>query len=70
MKKKRTAIIAFFALAVMAVYAATGKVYVTSSGKKYHVRSCRTIAQSKQISELTVEQARARGYEPCKVCAP
>ena len=63
MTKKRTAIIAFFALGVMAVY-------VTSSGKKYHVRSCRTIARSKQVSELTVEQARARGYEPCKVCAP
>lgn len=70
MIKKRITIAACLVLAVMAVYAATGMVYVTSSGKKYHVRTCRTIAQSKQVSELTIEQARARGYEPCKVCAP
>ncbi len=70
MRKRRIAIIACFTLLVMAVYAATGSVYVTSSGKKYHLRSCRTIARSKQVTELTVEQARARGYEPCKVCHP
>lgn len=39
-------------------------------GKKYHERTCRTLSRSKQISELTVEQAKARGYEPCKVCNP
>lgn len=70
MKKKRTAIFAFFVLAAMALYAATGKVYVTPSGKKYHERTCRTLSRSRQISELTVEQAKARGYEPCKVCNP
>lgn len=70
MTKKRMAIFAFFTLAVMAVCAATGSVYVTASGKKYHKQSCRTIARSKQVTALTVEQARARGYEPCKVCHP
>lgn len=70
MTKKRIAILSFLVLSIMAVYAATGKVYVTPSGAKYHVRSCRTLSRSKQVSELTVEQARAKGYEPCKVCNP
>ncbi|MBD5427792.1 MAG: hypothetical protein HDR39_00440 [Treponema sp.] len=70
MTKRRIAIFSIFALVVMAVYAATGSVYVTASGKKYHVRSCRTIARSKQVTALTVDQAVARGYEPCKVCHP
>ncbi|MBQ9239240.1 MAG: hypothetical protein IJ191_08015 [Treponema sp.] len=70
MKKKVIALFAFLALVVMAVYAATGSVYVTPTGKKYHERNCRTLTRSKTVTELTIEQAKAKGYEPCKVCNP
>ena len=70
MTKKRIAILSFLVLSIMAVYATTGKVYVTPSGAKYHERTCRTLSRSKQVTELTVEQARAKGYEPCKVFNP
>lgn len=43
-------------------------VYVTSSGKKYHRSSCRTIKNSK-VTQLTKEQAQKK-YDACKVCNP
>lgn len=45
-------------------------VVVTSSGSKYHSPGCRTLNRSKSLTEMTVSQAKAQGYEPCGVCAP
>ncbi len=45
-------------------------VYVTKSGKKFHRASCPSTARSKDLIELSREEAIARGYEPCKDCRP
>lgn len=42
-------------------------VYVTESGKKYHVKNCRLKHGSKGI---TLEEAKKKGYKPCEVCKP
>ena len=41
-------------------------VYVTASGKKYHKDGCRYLTKSKR--SLTIAEAQAQGYTPCKVC--
>gem|GEM_PF-6514147 len=43
-------------------------VYVTRSGKKYHLKDCRYVRNGKFA--LTLEEAHAKGYEACKVCRP
>ena len=43
-------------------------VYITKTGKKYHKAGCRHLKQSK-IS-IKLKDAKANGYEPCKVCKP
>ncbi|CAN5833378.1 hypothetical protein BH11BAC7_BH11BAC7_33370 [soil metagenome] len=43
-------------------------VYITATGKKYHLENCRTIKESKTSILLT--DAIAQGYAPCKVCHP
>lgn len=43
-------------------------VYLTRTGEKYHADGCRHLAKS-QIA-TTLGEAKARGYEPCKVCRP
>lgn len=43
-------------------------VYVTNTGEKYHASSCRYLAKSK--IPISLADAKARGYEPCKVCRP
>lgn len=43
-------------------------VYVTRTGKKYHREGCRYLAQSK--IPMTLKDAKAKGYQPCKVCRP
>lgn len=46
-------------------------VYVTKHGKKYHEEYCRYIKNSEsEITEYTVSQALAKGYDSCSVCAP
>ena len=42
------------------------KVYVTNNGKKYHNAGCRYLAKSK--IEMSLSEAEAQGYTPCKVC--
>ena len=42
-------------------------VYVTATGKKYHLRTCR---YAKRAKKITRADAKKRGYEPCKVCKP
>ena len=43
-------------------------VYVTRTGAKYHRPGCQYL--SKSCSPLSLEEAKARGYEPCSVCRP
>lgn len=43
-------------------------VYITNAGKKYHLGNCRYLNKSKVQISLT--DAKSRGYEPCNVCQP
>lgn len=43
-------------------------VYITKSGSKYHARGCRTLRKSNSVSSISVDQAKKRGLEACKVC--
>jgi len=43
-------------------------VYITRTGKKYHRDGCRYLSQSK--FPISLKDAKAKGYEPCKVCHP
>ncbi len=43
-------------------------VYITNTGTKYHVSSCRHLRRSKKA--ITISKAKAQGYQPCKVCKP
>jgi hypothetical protein len=53
---------------LVAVTASGQAIFKTPSGKKYHLGSCHTV---KNVSEkITLQQARALGLEPCKVCKP
>ncbi len=48
------------------IQAAPGMVVITAKGKKYHKPGCRTVKKTYKV--LTVEEARSKGYTPCKVC--
>ncbi len=43
-------------------------VYVTKTGKKYHVAGCKYLSKS-QIP-ITLGDAKSEGYDPCSVCHP
>lgn len=43
-------------------------VYVSASGEKYHLESCRTLKDNK--NKLSLEKAISEGYEPCQICKP
>lgn len=43
-------------------------VYISKTGKKYHVEDCRTLRGEKEAIDLN--EALTRGYEACKVCNP
>jgi hypothetical protein len=43
-------------------------VYITATGKKYHLGSCRYLKESK--IPISLSDAKAQGYTPCKVCDP
>ena len=43
-------------------------VYVTKSGKKYHIENCRYVNQNSHSLELS--EAAEKGYTPCSVCKP
>jgi len=43
-------------------------VYVTKTGKKYHLDGCSSLAKSK--IPISLSDAKARGYTPCSVCRP
>lgn len=41
-------------------------VYVTKTGKKYHQDGCSSLSKSK--IPISLEDAKAKGYEPCSKC--
>ena len=43
-------------------------VYITKTGKKYHIKKCRTIKTSKKITKISLKKAKKAGYKPCKIC--
>ncbi|MCD7917318.1 MAG: hypothetical protein LUF84_02500 [Clostridiales bacterium] len=43
-------------------------VYITASGEKYHLSTCRYVKDGG--IEISLAEAQAQGYEPCKVCCP
>ena len=43
-------------------------VYITATGECYHRDGCRYLSHSKIA--ITLKEAKARGYRPCKVCRP
>lgn len=43
-------------------------VYVTDTGKKYHVDGCRYLRKSRIPMKLA--EAKKAGYDPCSVCKP
>lgn len=43
-------------------------VYITDSGSKYHTEGCGSLWDS--CNEITLEEAKERGYTPCARCNP
>lgn len=43
-------------------------VYVTSSGKKYHLQDCRYVKNKTNIQKFGINDALKSGYKPCSVC--
>ncbi len=47
----------------------TNAVYVAGSAKRYHQATCRYV-RGETTTEYTLSAAKAKGYQPCKVCKP
>ena len=43
-------------------------VYISKTGKKYHLENCRTLRGEKEV--IDVNEAMKNGYEACKICNP
>lgn len=60
-------IILLFLVSFSLICIAEQMVYITPKGKKYHsTKSCRILARSKRIIEISIEDIGNR--QPCKVC--
>lgn len=46
------------------------QVTVTVSGKKYHLATCSYLKNKNNLSELDINKAIEKGYEPCSRCFP
>jgi len=44
--------------------------YVTSSGKKYHKKHCIIIKYKNNLTEIKLNDAINKGYNPCLICNP
>ena len=66
--RKRIFLAVVMLVCAVSIALASSQVVVTPTGKKYHRPDCRTLRQ--EIRWLSVEQAQALGYAPCKVCKP
>lgn len=64
MKKQKLFLTLIFVFLLGNIFAQT--VYVTKSGKKYHKANCRSL--SKSSIAISLADANAKGYQPCKVC--
>ena len=69
--KKSKVIMSFALLLITALLFAQSStnVYITTKGKKFHTKYCKTIKNS-SVTELSREQALQMGYTPCGVCKP
>lgn len=47
-----------------------GEYYVTATGSKYHLKSCRYLKGKTDIKRFTVKQKDSGNYSPCEVCLP
>ncbi|MEI0492694.1 hypothetical protein R4J17_09655 [Brachyspira intermedia] len=65
MKKLITFIII---LMISANLIAQNVVYITKTGKKYHLQNCRTIKG--EAYKISLSEAKQKGYTACKVCKP
>lgn len=68
--KKKIFLLSLLVFASLIFAQSSSKVYVTSSGKKYHTAYCRTISKSKNIKAMDKDAAKRAGYTACKVCNP
>lgn len=78
--KKRAIIISVAAVLVLFITAGLsysayesqfyGKYYVTSTGYKYHLKSCKYIKNKRNIKRFTKKQKELGSYSPCEVCLP
>lgn len=44
--------------------------YVTSSGKKYHIKHCIIIKYKNNLTDIKLNDAINKGYKPCLICIP
>ena len=44
--------------------------YVTSAGKKYHLKHCIIIKYKNNLKEIKLNDAVNKGYKPCLICIP
>lgn len=68
--KKKLSILFFLLFTALLFASSSGTVYVTKNGKKYHQRTCKTLSRSKTIIPMSINDAKNKGYTPCKVCNP
>jgi len=61
-------IVLLLAFVAVSVLADDPTVYITWTGAKYHVGTCRYLSKSK--IPISLSDAIARGYTPCSVCRP
>lgn len=67
-RNKGLVFLLFFLISCTSAYSQETKVYVTDTGEKYHLKSCRYLKYSS--NETTLKDAQDKGYEACKVCKP
>jgi hypothetical protein len=66
LKKHLLLLLVFFSLAVGNAFSQT--VYITKTGKKYHVQTCGYLSRSSIA--ISLSDAVESGYTPCSVCDP
>lgn len=80
-RRKRAVAVLCVALAGVAVLVAVllavnreqtyyGNYYVTSTGNKYHVQSCKFVKNKTNIRRLTKDDIASGKYEACEMCLP
>lgn len=77
MRRVAVAVLALFALVSVnphsVLHAASGQYVGSAKSNKYHRQSCRSaykISPANLVTFSSPEDARSRGYVPCKVCRP